>query len=580
MAGRIHGDSGQEEAEMLRKTALSLVLVAGVALLLPGRAEAATTYYIDCMLGSDGNNGTTTSTPWRSIDRANQVVYQAGDSILLLRGCTWSEPGFKALGNGTLSAPITLADYGSGDLPQIVGVGEHEAAVLLQNVQNWVVRNLDLTQDGQLPQAINDSGKDGDERSDEYMRAVVHILGLGAQGVQNCGEACTVRNVSLENLRVHDGAWNGIYSGAGFYQLRTGRFGYVDNVVITGVESWSHHKSGVDFTSTYHKQRIYPTTNVKVFASSLHDNGADGVVMGPVQHGRIDGNECAFNGRLRDARLGCWTWDSEDTIMQFNESHHNMTPENGSGARDGGGFDCDLGSEDCLIAYNWSHDNEGEGFLLMQWPIGFGFQRGDSHNIHVRYNIGERDAKKLAGAIEIFGGPNPVFIHNNTIYYEPNRLAGSVMFEKEGGAFTSSTWSKSGVPTVFVYNNIFIVNGTVNPAAVSNLVRNDAGKGTFTFDNNLWWRVEGGVRFQWSNAVMTTFTAWQNKGFDANGMNLDPLVVGPLGGGPAAYALAAGSPAIDTGRVVTGTLRGMGTRDYFGTPTPQGSAHDIGAAKH
>jgi hypothetical protein len=108
--------------------------------------------------------------------------------------------------------------------------------------------------------------------------------------------------------------------------------------------------------------------------------------------------------------------------MQFNESHHNMTPENGSGARDGGGFDCDLGSEDCLIAYNWSHDNEGEGFLLMQWPIGFGYQRGDSHDMHVRYNIGERDAKKLAGAIEIFGGPNPVFIHNNTIYYEPDRL--------------------------------------------------------------------------------------------------------------------------------------------------------------
>jgi hypothetical protein len=114
---------------------------------------------------------------------------------------------------------------------------------------------------------------------------------------------------SPRESQVHDGSWNGIYSGAGFYQLRTDRFGYVDNVVIAGVASWNHHKSGVDFPSTYHKQRTYPTTNVRVLASSLHDNGADGVVMGPVQHGLIDGNECAFNGRLRDARLGCWTWD-------------------------------------------------------------------------------------------------------------------------------------------------------------------------------------------------------------------------------------------------------------------------------
>jgi hypothetical protein len=133
---------------------------------------------------------------------------------------------------------------------------------------------------------------------------------------------------------------------------------------------------------------------------------------------------------------------------------------------------------------------------------------------------------------------------------------------------------------VFVYNNIFIANGTVNPAAVSNLVRNDAAKGTFSFDNNLWWRVEGGVRFQWGNSIMTTFTAWRNRGFDPNGMNLEPMVIGPLGGGPAAYALLPSSPAIDTGRVVTGTLRGMGTRDYFGTAIPQGVAHDIGADEH
>ncbi len=109
-------------------------------------------------------------------------------------------------------------------LPVIDGVGAHEPAVLLQNVQNWIVRNLELTQHGQTPQnldANNEKGKDADQYSDEYMRAVVHVLGLGPPDDPNCGEACTVRNIRLENLVVRDGSWNGIYASGGYYQLRS-----------------------------------------------------------------------------------------------------------------------------------------------------------------------------------------------------------------------------------------------------------------------------------------------------------------------------------------------------------------------
>ena len=70
------------------------------------------------------------------------------------------------------------------------------------------------------------------------------------------------------------------------------------------------------------------------------------------------------------------------------------------------------------------------------------------------------------------------------------------------GALCTSIWGKSGNPTVHVYNNIFISNGTVNPNAVSNLVWTDA-KGTFYFNNNLWFRVEGGLRLQWSRGQLS-----------------------------------------------------------------------------
>ena len=92
--------------------------------------------------------------------------------------------------------------------------------------------------------------------------------------------------------------------------------------------------------------------------------------------------------------MGCWTWDSENTVIQFNESHHNMTPLTNSTARDGAGFDLDLGTENGIIQYNWSHDNQGEGYLFVSWPVGYGYSRGVSHNAQMRYNLSERDGKK------------------------------------------------------------------------------------------------------------------------------------------------------------------------------------------
>jgi hypothetical protein len=149
----------------------------------------------------------------------------------------------------------------------------------------------------------------------------------------------------------------------------------------------------------------------------------------------------------------------------------------------------------------------------------------------------------------------------------------------EGAAWCSSVWGKSGSPVAHMYNNIMIVDGTVNPGVVSTLAHMERS-GDFYFDNNLWWRVEGGVHFDWGGTAIDTWADWQALGFDANGMNADPQIVGALGGGPAAYKLTSSSPARDAARTVTEALRGMGTQDYFGVAIPQGGAYDIGFAEY
>jgi len=60
------------------------------------------------------------------------------------------------------------------------------------------------------------------------------------------------------------------------------------------------------------------------------------------------------------------------------------------------------------------------------------------------------------------------------------------------------------------------------------------------------------------------------------GTNADPRIVGSLGGGPTAYQLTAGAPAVGRGAPVA-SPRGMGARDYFDDATPQGGTYDTGA---
>src|SRR5260370_65316 len=133
------------------------------------------------------------------------------------------------------------------------------------------------------------------------MRGGVNVLGLGAQNDPNCGEACTARNIGLENLVVRDGSWTGIYASGGYYQLKTAQYGVVDNLVIAGVESRNNHKAGIEITCTYYQTRIYAASNVMVLDSHLHDNGGD-CVLGVVE--ASGGIRVHQRARCQEARRG------------------------------------------------------------------------------------------------------------------------------------------------------------------------------------------------------------------------------------------------------------------------------------
>jgi len=81
---------------------------------------SATTYCVSSSGGNDGNNGTTTSTPWATIAHVNGQTFLPGDSILFRRGDVWNE-SLAPPTSGSSGNPITFDAYGTGAAPNLTG---------------------------------------------------------------------------------------------------------------------------------------------------------------------------------------------------------------------------------------------------------------------------------------------------------------------------------------------------------------------------------------------------------------------------------------------------------------------------
>jgi hypothetical protein len=103
-----------------RETVMTKRLI--LALLLSCSPLWATTYYVDnCVsVGNDRNNGTSTSTPWLTINKVNTSTFNPGDSILFESTCTWREE-LGVPSSGSAGSPITFGAYGTGAAPIISG---------------------------------------------------------------------------------------------------------------------------------------------------------------------------------------------------------------------------------------------------------------------------------------------------------------------------------------------------------------------------------------------------------------------------------------------------------------------------
>ena len=121
-----------------------LALVLAPLGLAPRTASAANTnYYVNSVSGSDGNSGTSSGSPWKSLGPVNGRTFGAGDVINLARGSSWTGGGGNTAaltlnGSGVSGSPIRVQPYGTGAAPIIRNPSSgYSQGVLVRGA--WVV---------------------------------------------------------------------------------------------------------------------------------------------------------------------------------------------------------------------------------------------------------------------------------------------------------------------------------------------------------------------------------------------------------------------------------------------------------
>lgn len=334
-------------------------------------------FYVNDESGNDSGAGLSEKDAWKSLERLNDTTFLPGDIIRLKRGGSWH--GMLTLkGSGTRFAPIVLESYGEGAKPAIHGDGSY-AAVLLEGVSGWVVRDIHVT----------------NRHSQRGVRQGICVCG-SPQGITAniVIDGCEVSNVSGENRRARD-VYQSMYWNSGIYVTMPGRSSdknHLHDIVISNNYIHDVLTSGIrvnqqeDFIYDIHH------THIVVRGNRIERTGSDGIIVANCISPLIDGNLCldaGALGSLEETRLiaGIWVCAASDALIQRNEVAGTRLFEN-----DGTAFDTDWGTAGTTIfQYNYTHDNQG-GF----WLDCMGINRNpECQSTILRHNISINDGDSI-----------------------------------------------------------------------------------------------------------------------------------------------------------------------------------------
>ena len=378
--------------------ALAALTAAGLTAVSQGAAQAAPAgraFHVDCSAAPQGADGSPRH-PWTTLAEANAATYGPGDRLLFKRGATCTGT-LTPKGAGSADAPFTIADYGdSPERARLDGAGAHDV-VLLADTEHVRLTALEIT----------NAANPGSERNAVRLR----LTDYG-----------TARGFEIDHLYIHDvrgGDYKTITGSSAIHVAvqGTARASSYDGVDIHHNLIEDVDREGIYFKSTFSKRALVgnqqdpnvypgpwtPSTGVRIHHNTLRSLAGDGMKLDTtagarVDHNRIDG----FQLRSPSANAGIWTFNTDDTTIEYNEV------SGGGNTHDGMSFDADGASNHTVFQYNYSHDNKG-GFLLV-CP----YSGAKTVDTVVRYNVSRNDGARLFQ--NCWGPILNTRIYNNSFY--------------------------------------------------------------------------------------------------------------------------------------------------------------------
>jgi len=508
------------------------------------------TYFVSPR-GNDTNTGISPQDPWQSISKINSIDLKPGDIVLFEGNNEYSGNIYLDNKDGNNSAnPIKISSYGTGKATIKAG---SSFGIYAYNTSGITIDNLIIAGNG-----INTNTHSGiyfyNDLPGNVKLDFIEITNSEVYGFKDFGivigaqnENSGFSNVLIENNKVHDILDVGISSYGKFSSTKTG---------------YAHSNITVRNCEVY-----------KIKGYSKNSHSGDGIVLSDVQNSTIEHCTVYDSGSGNTncgGPVGIWYWDADQVTIQFCEAYNISS---GSGC-DGGGFDMDGGVTNGVMQYNYSHDNDGSGFLAGQF-IG----ARPMQNIIIRFNISENDAGTNGGSVNLFNGQNSlsikdIYVYNNTFYL-------SEQATNTNSATVKYTLWKPVNNNINFYNNIlFAENGADLIDAPSGYEGNFAGNLYYT---------SGIFRINYNGNTYNSLENFRGTGNETFenlpvGYQGKPMLTSPGDGGIigfdnklsslGAYKLKADSPALNAG---INFYLDRGTRDFYGSNLTQTSSNDIGA---
>lgn len=493
-----------------------------------GNNPSGNIYYVSPE-GNDSYDGISQSSPWKTLRKVSQYGLDVGfkpGNIIMFEGGKIFESDYLfyeiatllVSNSGTADSPIIFTSY--GDSKATIKAGINATAILSVNNQYVEFRNLNVIS----------------EFNPFIQNNATRNFNNGIWFFINKGTNIRMRGIMVDNCYISRFINTGIllnYSDT--VKTRIGGYG---NVKITNCKLDSIGQGGIVmnwFRPNLYSVDDFPHKDVTIkncdishvtgLSTETGSNSGDGILLIDVDSALIEGNRVDSCGSMAGKDSGpsaIETAQCRRIIYQYNEACYQETPS----GHDGGGFHFGDGVQNSIMQYNYSHHNAGPGFNCGTYNSGYPLR--DSNNI-IRYNISAENLQhsNYDNAEIAFGGGNGTINHN--IYVLNNIIYVSKYAKSSGDA--AAILVSQNVSNIFIKNNIIISSDT----NAYLYYRFRGYENNLVIQGNLYWSAQNFYKFMERFVVYKTFASWQSAtGHEKfNGINVaiteSPVLLNSIG---------------------------------------------------